>query len=198
MKNPQAVYIIRVDNSSANDIDNIVILDPAAQIPFAGTGNSYGNNPAIAITCPISNVTYPEILYEISKKPLTVDKLYVIGGRSAAIVPAPSPAILPIITMQPLSLVKYNAKGILETKTITPMRDPYQKIAAVSVYDKEFNLDDNSRIIIPRMFARSMIGYFIYIKMNTDISRLLTEQESMVAEFEEAEIIRSRKEFVIK
>lgn len=197
-KQSSAPIIISVENSSANDIDNVVMLDPAAQIQYAGAGSSYGNDVAIAITCPDNNVTYPEVLYEISNKPLIVDKLYIIGGRTSAIVPAPSPITLPFITMQPLSLVKYNAKGILKTKIIAPIRDVYQKIAAIALYEEGFSLDEGSRIIIPRMYARTKIIYYIYIKLNVDISRLFEQEKNIVAEFEKEDIFNMKKVLIVK
>ncbi len=176
-------YIVRVYNSSdIVNVNNVVIFD-TNQLQYAGSGNSYGNAASIQITCPDVNVSYPELLYELQKNPCIIKGLFVFGSWIRAHVQTP----FNVVTT-PLSHEYNNARGYGKTNVIAPIITPNQPRNEIAYYDAPFKLNDDTRIVIPVSYIHMVAVYYLYPQKNADISRLLKQENDIVAEFEQQDV----------
>lgn len=141
-------YIIRITNSGAAPVANVVILDAANRIQFAGAGDSFGNPAEIHLAAGSPNVQYQQILQEIMHQPFTADMVQIQGAGAD-------------IT-QPLSVTYMNAKGVQETKPIITVYDPYQTITTAVRNAQRFKVDGFTRITIPMISGNSTTMIYIY------------------------------------
>lgn len=141
-------YIIKITNTGAAPAANVVILDAANRLKYAGAGDSYGNPAEIHLAAGSPNVQYQQILHEIMVQPFTADMVQIQGAAAD-------------IT-QPLSVTAMNAKGIQETKPITVVYDPYQSITTAVRNAQRFKVDGFTRITIPQISGLSTTMVYIY------------------------------------
>ena len=141
-------YIIRITNDNPAPVSNIVILDAANRLRFAGAGDSFGNPAGVHLAAGSPNVQYQQILHEIMVQPFTADMVQIQGAGAN-------------IT-QPLSVTYMNAKGVQQTRAIVPIFDPYQSISTAVRVSQRFKIDGFTRITIPMISGNSTTMVYIY------------------------------------
>lgn len=121
-------YIITIENTGKKE-EEVEIFGAYKNL----TEDNYGNKKCIQLTSLTPNVTYVEVVSELSNKPVEIGKVYLKSCSANQ------------VTM-PFKLTAKDANGNLISKTVVPYLDPYQQQSTVTDNNVSFVIDGNLNI----------------------------------------------------
>lgn len=173
-------YVIRIQNThAATDESNVVIFNAYARIQFANTaGDHFGNSNNIRIFSAISGTTYTQMLYEAMNRPWVVG-LTLISGTAAQII-------------QPCTVTEQNARGIIHTRPLVNVYDPYQNITTMIAQKMIYKIDGFTSITISTLSHAETVLMYLYPSFDTDVARTLAG-EGINQQFGAPKVIKEQK-----
>jgi len=152
-KHDSQPYIIKIQNTTTADVDNVKILDASAEIGAGGFTNPAG----ISITYGLPNITYAQFLANIN------NGLVINAGQSR--LSATHPSSTAIIELQPQTVWTVETKNINANavqKTFVPQYDSYQQIRGqIDIY-YNYIIDALTSITFATIYAQATLTFYIY------------------------------------
>lgn len=154
-------YTIKVQNTTASDVSDVVLLGANANL-FNAT--NFGNPAAIVITMLNGTVTYTEFLENIKSNPFRVGMTYVqtLAGSNSQ-------------PFEELNIEWKEPNGRAVTIPVSPALDPMQNQAGVTIINYEFPVNAFTTITT-NILASTTVAYRLYPMQAADLSRSLSGQ----------------------
>jgi hypothetical protein len=158
-------YVVKIQNTSTDDITDVVIFDGARRFALITTTSSgaYGNTAGILISSGIPSTTYGDIVYTSMNQPFVNGMIY-----ASATGDSPSAQIQEIITVE-----ERKADGNIAQRPLIFEVDPYQQQTNVLINRDTFLVDGSCKLTIATLYAETTLTLKFYRALNVDPARSL-------------------------
>jgi len=162
-KSTSLPYIIRIANSTASAVSNVIVLDSYTNM--ADT-NNFGNPVAIALSINNPNTSYVQFLRQMASQPFEVGEIYITSTTTAQVI-------------ETITVRHQDSDGTRLDKVLTPIRDPFQFQNGAITHQYRHMIDGFTRYTINQILASATLDIYLYPSKKVNPSRIVKGKPSV-------------------
>jgi hypothetical protein len=152
-------YVFNIANSTTDDVSSVVIL--GANQNTVGATN-FGNAAAITITMASGAVTYQQFLENLKSQPFKTGLMHLQSSNTSQ-------------PFQVLTFTELQANGTSTTWPVTPLLDPNQNQAGVTIVKNQFTVDAWTQISTT-ILASATLTMRIFPMQELNVARAISSR----------------------
>jgi len=153
-------YIVRLVNTTTDDVANVTMYGAYNAIATAGT------QAGVTKTIAISGLTYTELLYQSMNKPFVVGLTYIDSSNTSQLT-------------QTVSVTQKDINGNQAIRVLTPTIDPYQQQTTKVAFKYQYKIDGFTTLTLSTLKGSATADFYFYPAETVSTARALSGRRAV-------------------